>query len=92
MQITRRPLVLYRSPECIGYAEQACKYMTICCIRFPHAEALGNKFGHVIKMVKVNPVSSFEQIVLEYPMLYTKFQDHQSLGSKENSFEVFYHI
>ena len=28
------PMVLYRSPECIGYAEleQAWKYMTICCI------------------------------------------------------------
>ena len=32
---TRGPLVLYRSPEGIGYAEfkQTWKYMTICCIR-----------------------------------------------------------
>ena len=29
---------------------------------FIHAEALGNKFEHVIKLVKDNPVSSFEQI------------------------------
>ena len=38
---TRGPLVLYRSPECTGYAELACT----------HAEALENKFDHVIKMV-----------------------------------------
>ena len=31
---TRGPLVLHRSPECIGYAEQAWKYMTISCINF----------------------------------------------------------
>ena len=31
------PLVLYRSPECIGYAEleQAWIYTTIRCINFP---------------------------------------------------------
>ena len=35
-------------------------------------------------MVKVNPVSSFEQIlvVLEYSMLYINFQDTRPLGSK----------
>ena len=29
---------------------------------FTHAEALGNKFDPVIKMVKVNPGLSFEKI------------------------------
>ena len=31
---TRGPMVLYRSPECIRYAEleQAWKYMTIFCV------------------------------------------------------------
>ena len=29
---------------------------------FTHAKAFGNKIDHVIKMVKINPVSSFEQI------------------------------
>ena len=44
-------------------------------------------------MVKVNPVSSFERlVVLEYVMLYTKFQSHQSFGSKEEILEGFYHI
>ena len=28
---------------------------------FTHAEVLRNKFDHVIKMGKVNPVSSYEQ-------------------------------
>ena len=47
---TRGPLVLYRSPEYIGYAEleQAWKYMIMCCISFE--KALGNKFDHIIKM------------------------------------------
>ena len=46
----------------LGYAEQAWKYMTICSYAVTHAEGLGNKFGNVMKIVKVNPVSSVEQI------------------------------
>ena len=38
------------------------KSMTICYISFTHAKALGDKFDHVIKIVKVKPVSPFEQI------------------------------
>ena len=62
----RGPLALYRTPECIGYAEleQAWKYMAICCITFTPAEALRSKFDHLIKKLKVNPVSSFEHIWL----------------------------
>ena len=39
-------------------------------------------------MVKVNPGSSFEKIVVvKYLMLYTKFQGHRPLGfEKEDSF------
>ena len=57
-------MVLYLSPEYTGYAEleQTWKYMIICCISFTHTEALGNKFYHLIKMVKVNPVSPLEQV------------------------------
>ena len=39
--------------------------MTICCIRITNA-ALGNKFDSVIKMVKFNPVSSFEISKMSY--------------------------
>ena len=51
-QITKGPLVLYRSPECIGYteSEQAWKYMTICCISFQPC-----------RRIKVNPVSSLNK-------------------------------
>ena len=31
-------------------------------------------------------------LVLEYPMLYTKFQSHRPLGSEEEDFEVFHLI
>ena len=68
---TRGPLVLYRSLECWGYAEleQTWKYIsTQCCISFHHAEAFRNKSDLVIKMVMVNPGSSYEiLVVLEYP-------------------------
>ena len=47
-------------------------------------------------MVKVNPGSSYENIhhmktlvVLEYSMLYTKFQGHRPLGSEEEDFLCF---
>ena len=55
-------MVLYRSSECIGYAEleQDWNKTIICCIAFTHV--LGNKFDHVIEMGKVNPVSTFEQV------------------------------
>ena len=33
-------LVLYHSPECTGYAEQAWKYMTICCINFHQCRSI----------------------------------------------------
>ena len=39
-------------------------------------------------MDKVNPVSSFEQLV--YPMLYTKFQGHRPLGSEAGDFLRFF--
>ena len=51
--------VLYHSTDCIGYGYAEVEHG---CINFDHAEALGNKFEHGIKMVKVNPVSSVEQI------------------------------
>ena len=56
--------ILYCSAECIGYAglEQAWKYMTICCISFHPCRRIRKQFDHVIKMVRVNLVSSFEQI------------------------------
>ena len=52
-----------------------------------HAEAFGNKFDPVIKIVEVNPRSSYEiLVVLKYPMLYTKFLSHRPLGSEEKDF------
>ena len=58
------PLVLYRSPECWGYAEleQTWKYKsTQCSISYYPYRSIRNKFDTVIKMVKVNPGSSFEK-------------------------------
>ena len=48
-------------------------------------------FSHIwpcCKMAKVTPRSSFWTllIVLEYPMLHTKFQGHRSIGSGEEDF------
>ena len=63
--------------------------MSMCCISFTYAEALGHKFDHVIKMVKVNHVSAFEQMVVlhyMYPMLYTMFHGNRPLGSAERDF------
>ena len=53
-------------------------------VNFHSCRSIRKQIDHVIKMVKVNPVSSFEQIlvVLEYSMLYTNFQDTRPLGSK----------
>ena len=49
-------------------------------------------FDSVIKIVKVNLRSSYEiLLVLEYPMLYTKFQSHRPLSSEEKYFEIFHH-
>ena len=61
---TRGPLVLYRSPECWGYAEleQTWKYKSTQCSISSHPHrSIRNKFDPVIKMVKVNPRSSFEK-------------------------------
>ena len=58
------PLVLYRSPECWGYAEleQTSKYKsTQCSISCHPYRSIRNKFDPVIKIVKVNPGSSFEK-------------------------------
>ena len=50
---------LYHSTDFIGYGYAELEHG---CIIFHHAEALGNKFEHGIKMVKVNPVLSVGQI------------------------------
>ena len=71
---TRGPLVLYRSPECWGYAEleQTWKYKsTRCCA------SIRNTFDPVIKMVKVNPGSSFEKAPGHgYTTTWYKFWQH----------------
>ena len=52
--------------------------------------SFGNKSDTVIKMVKVNPGSSCENIVsTEIPMLYIKFQGHRPLGSEEEDFSPY---
>ena len=64
INITRGPLVLYRSPECWGYAEleQTWQYKsTQCSISCHPYRSIRNKFVSVINMVKVNPGSSFEK-------------------------------
>ena len=63
--LTRGPLVLYRSPECWGYAEleQTWKYKSTQCSLSCHPyRSIRNIFDPVINMVTVNPGSSFESI------------------------------
>ena len=56
----------------------------------PMQKHVGNKFDPVIKIVKDNPRSSYEiLLVLEYPMQYTKFQSHWPHGSEEKYFWSF---
>ena len=85
---TRGPMVLYRLPECVGYAElkQACKYMTLCCISFHTCirkqilPCHGNGHDQPSVIIWINLV------VLENLMLSTKFQGHRTLSSREGDF------
>ena len=63
-KVTRGTFVLYRSPECIGYAvlEQAWKCMTICCISFHSCRSIRKQILPSIKMDTINQVSLFELI------------------------------
>ena len=61
--VTRGPLNLYRSPECWGYVEleQLGTTLAFNVIKaFTYAETFGNTFDPIIKIVKVNPGSSYE--------------------------------
>ena len=89
-------MVLFRSLECWGYAalEQAWKYMsTQCCISFLPCRSIRkeiwpcHKNGQGQSMV----IIWTNLVVLEYLMLYTKFQCHRPLGSEEGDFLRFYH-
>ena len=79
IQITWGPLVLYRSPECIGYAEQASKYMTICCINFHPCRSIRKQIWpcHKNGQGQLSVIIWTNLVVPEYPMLYTKFQVYQ---------------
>ena len=86
-------MVLYRSPECVGYAELEwpSKYMTICCISFHPCRSITKQIWLCHKNGQGQP-SVFiwrNLIVPEYPKRYTKFQDHPLLGSEEDSFSRF---
>ena len=91
---TRGSLVLYRSPECIGYAEleQAWKYMTVCCVSFDPCRSIsehiwpyhknGTQCHHLNKFGSIwrtrCSIPSFNVIGLLVP--------------KEDLFEGFYHM
>ena len=89
-------MVMYRSPECIGYAElefswQPWKYMTICCISFHPCRSITKQIWPCHKSGQGQPsvIIWANLVVLEYPMLYTKFQGHRPLGSEEGDFWKF---
>ena len=90
---TRGPSVLYSSPECIGYAEleQAWIYMTICCISFTHAEALGNKFWLSHKNGRQYSVIIWTNlVVLEYPFsVYQVSKSSACWFQRRRFFKVF---
>ena len=77
---TRGPLVLYRSPECWGYAEleQTWKYKSSqCCVSCHPDGSIRNTFDPVIKMVKVNRGPSFEKAPGHgYTTTWYKFWQH----------------
>ena len=68
---------LYCSPECIAYAEleQAWKYMTIRCISFHPCRSIRKQIWPCHKNHQGQPsvIIWTNLVVLEYPMLYTKF-------------------
>ena len=55
------------------------------------AEALGNKLDHIIKngQGQHSVIIWTSLVVLEYSILYTKFQCHRPLGSEEGHFWMF---
>ena len=66
--------------------------MTICCISFHPCRSITKQIWPCYKNGQGQP-SVFiwrNLIVLEYPKLYTKFQDHRPLGSEERfCFRIF---
>ena len=85
---------LYRSPECIGYAdlEQTLKYMTICCIGFYPCRSVTKQIwpcyenGHGQHSV----IIWTNLVVPQYLMLYTKLQSlWPRLVPKKEIFEGF---
>ena len=70
-------MVLYRSPECVGYAEleQPWKYMTICCISFHPCRSITKLIQLCHKNGQGQPsvIIWTYLVVLEYLVLYTKF-------------------
>ena len=85
-------MALYCSPECTGYAalEQARKHMTLCCISFHPCRSIRK----VLKMGRVDPVSSFEDIrqYLSTRCCIPSFKVISLLVPKKERFEGFYHI
>ena len=89
---TRGALVLYHLPECIRYAEQAWKYMTICCINFHLCRSIRKQIWPCHKNGQGQPsvIVWTNLVVPEYLMLYTKFQCHGPFGSREEGFYYIY--
>ena len=82
-------MVLYRSPECIGYAEQASKYMTICCINFHPCRSIRKQIWpcHKNGLGQLSVIIWTNLVVPKYPMLYTKFQVYQVSRSSVSWFQ-----
>ena len=87
-KIVKMRSLLTKPPECIGYAEQARKYMTICWISFHPCRSIRKQIWPCHKNGQGQPsvIIWINLVVLEYAMLYTKFQGHQPLGSEERDF------
>ena len=92
---TRGPLILYRSPEFIGHAELETGldiHDYIRCISFhPCRSIIKKQIWPCHKNVHGQPsvIIWTNLVVLEYPLLYTKFQGHRPLGSEEGDFWMF---
>ena len=66
-------------------------FWKIHCVTFFQYKNIRDQIWHCCKICQGQPrvIIWTNLVVLEHPMLHTKFQGHRSLGSREDSFKVF---
>ena len=81
---------LYISTSMPISSSSSMKSYAIALSNIKHQKA---KLNLAVIKVKVTPKSLFEKmLVLEYPVLHTKFQGHKSVGPGEDEFKLLFTI